>query len=425
MTDTSISDSLDCPRHIILIIDDNPVHLKIMEEYLESHGLKIIVARSGESGLKRAVYALPDLILLDVVMPGIDGIETCRRLKANEATQKIPVIFMTALMETEDIVRGFREGAVDYITKPVRQEEVLARVLTHIRLLDLNNRLEQKVEERTHELMETNRKLQQEICERKQMEDDLRTAKELAEAANKAKSRFLANMSHELRTPMNAIIGMTQVVLETELTSEQRDLLCIADTSAGELLGILNNILDFSRLDAGTLSMKSVNFHLDEVLDNLSNLLAMQIEKKGLKLLLVSGEDVPRHLTGDPSRLGQILVNLTANAVKFTQKGEITVSTEVVELGAKQVTLSFSVHDTGIGILQEKIPRMFEAFTQVDETTTRKFGGTGLGLAICSRLVERMGGEIFVNSQPGKGSTFGFSARFSRWTDESDMNYEL
>ncbi|MGC4061832.1 MAG: response regulator [Aquabacterium sp.] len=252
----------------------------------------------------------------------------------------------------------------------------------------------------------------QDITVRKQAEAALRNAQRASEAATQAKSRFLANMSHEIRTPMNAIMGMTHLALMDELPPKARNYVDKAHRAAGNLLQILNDVLDVSKIESGKLELEYTDFQLESVVSHMADVLGMRAEEKSLELLFTSPPDMPTSLVGDPIRLGQVLINLGTNAIKFTQRGEILIGCEVQRQGPSDIVVHFWVRDSGIGMNPEQIERLFQPFTQADSSNTRQYGGTGLGLTISRQLVEMMNGRIWVNSQVGKGSTFHFTARF-------------
>lgn len=406
----------------VFLVDDNPENVTVLIDYLKKRSMDVTPLYSGEELLEAIKKQAPDIILLDIMMDdGIDGFETCRRLKEDEATWDIPVIFMSARTESIDKVKGFNLGAVDYIAKPIHGAELLSRLTTHLTINKLqkelriaNTKLEEKVLERTRELSKTNKALTLAVKDHEQAREKLSQAKEAAEAANNIKDQIMRNISHEFRTPLNGIMGMMSLLSDTELSDEQADYLENLKLSADDLLALVDDLLDLSKIEAGKLEVAAKPFNVRRLTDRIVLLFRSPAQKKGIPFTAEIDPSLQGDFIGDPFKVQQVIVNLADNALKFTEKGSVQITVKAVSQTGDRTTLAFTVSDTGIGIPASQITAIFNSFMQLDGGYSRRYGGIGLGLTIVKGLVELMKGTIRVESEVDKGSRFIIELPFNK-----------
>jgi signal transduction histidine kinase len=358
----------------ILLVDDSPTNLHVLLSYLKDSGFETLIARSGEGALRQVEYAQPDIILLDVMMPGIDGFETCRRLQNNEATREIPILFMTALSDTVDKIRGFEAGGVDYITKPLQHEELLAPINAHLMIRNLQKQLQEK-----------NQELQE---------------------LNASKDKFFSIIAHDLRNPFTALLGFTRMAAEglnDWSHDEIREMMKELGDSAETLYELLENLLSWSRLQRGVMDYFPDMFDISHIVNQNLALFSTIAEQK--KIALISSLEPETFVFADGNMIDTVIRNLLSNALKFTNTGD---SIEI-SAACDNSEIMIAVADTGVGIPETDLPKLFQLDVKYSNVGTAGEQGTGLGLLLCKDLIEKNQGTIWVESTVGTGTTFTFT----------------
>jgi signal transduction histidine kinase len=391
-------------KAVILVVEDEAIIGMEIQARLIKHGYNVpLVVDTGLKAISKAGEMRPDLILMDISLKGdMDGIEAAEIIRKQFS---VPVVFLTANTDAKTFERAKHSAPLGYVQKPFQENALLST----IEIALYKGRTEKELEMYRYHLEDMVRSKTNDLI---QINQELVIAKEAAEAANNAKTEFLANMSHEIRTPMNIILGNIRLALETKLSHQQNSFLESAYHFSDSLLHLLNDILDISKIEAGELSIEKGPFELTATADRIIQTFMEEARKKGLELSHAIAPDVPNRLFGDDRRVGQVLNNLLDNAVKFTDSGQVTLDIKLNSQDEKGAALLFCVTDTGRGVKEEFRKKIFKNFIQKDGSMTRQFGGVGIGLAICEKLVNLLGGKIWLESEPGKGSKFYVSMYF-------------
>jgi signal transduction histidine kinase len=423
-------------QYKIFVVEDSRTQAIELKCVLENNNYEVVVAHDGKDAWDRLQSVIPDVILTDIVMPNMNGYELCKAVRANKRTREIPVVLLTSLTSPDDVIEGLKCGADNFITKPFDCECLLSRI--HYILLNKQLRQNQPVSlglslffggkkhvitaERTQILdlffssfdatIHKHRQLENTIKELSEAKEYLQDAKQEADLANAARGNFLANVTHDLRTPLVAIVGISELLATTNLDKEQREYVNTIYKAGEGLLLQINNILDFSKIDAGMIELENIDFDLFNQVKSATTLLSRMLNDKKLQLEVNIDPSTPQFINGDEIRLRQIFINLLSNAIKFTQTGKITFNIKTLSSSNDTAKLRFECIDTGIGISPEDQTTLFRRFAQVENKYRTTGGGTGLGLAIVKQLVAAMGGEIQLESAVGKGSKFSFDLTF-------------
>jgi len=389
----------------ILIVDDRPENIVALEALLERDDVNLISTTLPNEALRLAWEMDIAIALVDVQMPEMDGFELVEILKSNPRTKDILVIFVTAIStDAKYAVRGLNTGAIDYLYKPLNPYVTSAKVDSFIQFI----RTQRDVIRKNKEL--------------ESYQKELIIAKDLAEQGKKIKENFLANMSHEIRTPINGIIGLTNLLEKTDLNDEQREMIALLEISSNSLLGVINDILDLSKIEAGKFKINRAPTDIVMICHAVINLLRIRAKEKNLELITQFHPDLPKNIMADSLRLNQIMMNLIGNAIKFTSSGSVTLKVDIISRKGNSIQIRFSVIDTGIGIPADRMDKIFETFEQADDNTTLNFGGTGLGLSIVKNLAHLKGGELTLESIEGVGSTFRFTNWYEVLADNPENN---